>query len=661
MFEWLSAFEFSQVAWLWLGAFAPLLVLAYLKKKPPKKKIVSSVLLLRSLTKQRVAKRKLKLPLRFFLELLSLLLLAVAATEPLVKDHGKRTAILVDNSLSMRARRSSDVGEKQSRFDEAQLAIKDWVKKQKTGNHFTLFASSPRLLQIGGENLLGTEITKLCESITPVLSGDALGTSISELAQSRLWNEMVIVSDRRMEKESSPSVERGGHSPIEIHSLQTGKPVANVFLSSLRISKGDSVTDSARTVTVGFGFSGQNAVDVSVELNGEQRGKEKEKTSNTPIARKETRISSDKMGAISLEVPEKFRNIHSFQVKLHTNSTPSGGNELSPDFSQNNALLEDDLGWISDSGATKTKLLLVTPERQPSFFGLPEIFHLEIFPQDNQTFKKLSSSDLRQFALVLFYQTAPTFWPEIPTLLVLPPSENTLVPVFKEVNSLAITSWASEHPLTSYLRVPLLTPRQALIFSPPFGAQAVINAQRGPILVAGERNGVRYAAVGFEVFPFEGIKTPAISVLTLNLLQWLSQKTEQDNMFLTGSSLRLDGNRNWVIRKPNGKILEKASTDGAPVFLSLEEPGIYQVRGLLIGRESRVEKTGQDIAVNPFFPEESETFIEQTYQVPQSIEGKVPTLHNSKKPAWPTFLQLALGILLLELVLRVIVLSRASP
>ena len=52
--------------------------------------------------------------------------------------------------------------------------------------------------------------------------------------------------------------------------------------------------------------------------------------------------------------------------------------------------------------------------------------------------------------------------------------------------------------------------------------KSIINSEQGSILFAGESRGFRFAVLGFEIFPFEGSKTPALSVLTLNLLNWLA-------------------------------------------------------------------------------------------------------------------------------------------
>jgi hypothetical protein len=87
----------------------------------------------------------------------------------------------------------------------------------------------------------------------------------------------------------------------------------------------------------------------------------------------------------------------------------------------------------------------------------------------------------------------------------------------------ALTRWLTSHPLTQYVNIPILDIPSARILECPESASVLISSSEGPVACAGEQNNVRYAIFGFEIFPFDGIKTPTLSVLTLNTLKWLFQ------------------------------------------------------------------------------------------------------------------------------------------
>lgn len=103
-----------------------------------------------------------------------------------------------------------------------------------------------------------------------------------------------------------------------------------------------------------------------------------------------------------------------------------------------------------------------------------------------EQYTQKSSDELRENALIVFHQTAPTIPPKVPALLIAPPRENTLFPTAGGASQLTISSWKEEHPILSYLRVPLLEVTSGEMFRTPAWATSIINSQQGSILSAGE-------------------------------------------------------------------------------------------------------------------------------------------------------------------------------
>jgi len=138
--------SFAAPALLGLILVTPVIILAYLNRSPRKEKIVSSLVLLRLLPRAPSIRQRIKIPPLFWLELLTLMLLGFLAAYPNYNSKGDRVAIILDNSLSMRAREAAT-----SRFELAQNEVRNWVELQSERDRFTLYSSSPRFRRESGK------------------------------------------------------------------------------------------------------------------------------------------------------------------------------------------------------------------------------------------------------------------------------------------------------------------------------------------------------------------------------------------------------------------------------------------------------------------------------------------------------------------------------
>jgi hypothetical protein len=160
---------------------------------------------------------------------------------------------------------------------------------------------------------------------------------------------------------------------------------------------------------------------------------------------------------------------------------------------------------------------------------------------------------------------------------------------------------------------------------------------------AGEYDGVRYAIVGFELFPFDGKKTPTLSILTLNLLSWVSQQT----------GIAAHGAPAGIIPLPPGitaaryvaPIEERLSILDGRASVYARRPGIIE---LLSGDEARL--------IGVQLPSEAESELTQVSMIELPSADSEP---KSKKESESTNLTpwlalLALGALVLDLVRRLV-------
>ncbi|NLB95163.1 MAG: VWA domain-containing protein [Armatimonadetes bacterium] len=118
----------QPMALLWLLLAVPAILLLYLLKPKRREHLISSVLLWDRLLKDTQARtpfQKLRRSLLLLLQLLLVVLLAMALSRPFVRVHalgGQSMAIVIDESASMR---STDVPE--SRFEEARRVARRMI------------------------------------------------------------------------------------------------------------------------------------------------------------------------------------------------------------------------------------------------------------------------------------------------------------------------------------------------------------------------------------------------------------------------------------------------------------------------------------------------------------------------------------------------------
>jgi len=644
--QWLATLHFANIFGFALAAFSPLLVLAYLRRKPKNPRVVSSVIILKTLQKRVRLKKKVKLPPNFYLELLAILLLTTAAAYPLYRSEKNAVLILCDNSLSMRAAFVPEEERKtqalKTRYDEARRLLGEWLTIESADHTYSLYLSSPELTQLGSDGLTGKEVLELLRTTSPTLTGDKRDASFDELAASGKYDKVLFVTDRLAEfvDDRTRDSGRAGSTPIEVLTVRSPQP--NVFLSGIRLKENVTLR-GARKIVVTAGASSASPIDAQLDLY-------EEKSNNTsPIMSTTVTLVPNIVQDISFDLPSSLLDSKLFRVDLKTQDSSQSA--------VTNALGEDDSAWIATDSSGVLSVLFVTDEKNNRFeHGLDSIRGFEITAVTAREFGALEVTDLAKYHFALFYRTAPPNVSPIASLFVLPPEENEIFPVMAEVREPRITSWLSDHPLTSYLRVPLLSPQAALVFNVPNWARSVLNVERGSIVAAGERAGgrQRVAAVGFEILPFEGRKTPVLSVLMLNLVRWLTGSTGFLTGALSGTYLTLEGEKSWVIRKPSGAIDSLETTADLPSHYQLDEPGIYKLTSISGDSEAEIVKSVQTVPVNTFYPAESSTFESSLLTLPRRIFHTAQANYREKSHV-PVIVAIVLFILLIEFFVRQLV------
>lgn len=604
--------SFLTPFWLLSLCAIPLLILAYLKRQQSKRYVVSSVLVLRTLSRKVSPKKRFLPPLRFFLELLALLCLTIAAAQPFLDLQGEKIAVLLDNSLSMKAQANS--GSAQTRFEVARDSLRSWVKRQSAASTYSLFVASPHFQQQSPDAIDSATLLRTLDSLEPTAAPDALEGAAGELISSDKFDKVLIVSDKKVDLESSVQ---------GVESLLVGTSRPNLAIQNLRIEK-PGVTGGRERLLVGLSYSGEGEGSVPVQLAFISEDGAVQKLEQAQVKVRPAGISET-----ALELPESVPGKGFYRVTLETGKGDS--------------LKDDNSAFITAQSQADAGVLLIHGNDEQGDLGLSLVPELAVRSVRPEEFQKLSKDELKKYLLLIFHRTAPVTFFEQPMLVILPPLKNPLFPGRAEVSSPKVSSWVSEHPITSYLRVPLLTPPASVIFEDNLWSKPVIRSENGPILLAGEGRGVRFAVLGFEIFPFEGAKTPVPSVLTLNLLSWLRGGLEIGGERRTGGTLVLHGKDESLLR-----IVGQTQTEG-------QKPGgvidLLQAGGYVIAEGSG--NANKLLAVNVFHAEESNTFQTQSVNLSSGIHKESGELPRGL-PLWSWLTWAAVGFIFLETLLAIL-------
>lgn len=103
-----------------------------------------------------------------------------------------------------------------------------------------------------------------------------------------------------------------------------------------------------------------------------------------------------------------------------------------------------------------------------------------------------------------------------------PAPETSPVPIAGETRDIETVQWSPGHPVAAGLRETDVRLARASVFEPGPGDEVIASAADGPIAVAGERNGRRFVALGFDPLtgsPANRLTTP---LLFANAVRWFA-------------------------------------------------------------------------------------------------------------------------------------------
>jgi hypothetical protein len=465
---------------------------------------VSTLLFLRDLPRILPARKKFVPPLQFWIELLAFLSLIAAAAGLFSKSLGGHIAVVIDTSMSMAAIDEYGV----TRLETAKTTAQTQISQAPINTRFSLFtagSSSKRISDIGTTPSLAQSALK---ELKPSFEQDRLGAIVDGLIASGEYDSVWAFSDHPMLRPESttPAAPQISIRPVNVVPPSQRVKTTNLWIDevSARESEGTSyleVTAQATapsltlaSITTTCNVS-ENSIGTSIQ------------PAPVDVELSEGQSKSVTVGPIT--GPWSFCQV-----------------TISPRRPDTRDMLSlDNTAWVTHHSISN-ELHLVSPltERELGFSRLKNISVKSISPEEVPA--------LTRPVPAIYHRSLLPAAPQSTILAVLPPAGP--LPWGGSISStesrqVEITRWLASHPLTQYVNIPILAIPSARTIECPETSLPFIFSADGPIACAGERANVRYIILGFEIFPFDGLKTPTLSVLTLNAIKWLFQDISLGN------------------------------------------------------------------------------------------------------------------------------------
>lgn len=579
-------FGFTSLALL---ALAPVtiaaLVYAYRRRGRGTERVVSSLLLLRLLERKSDARRQFHPPPRFFFELLLLLLLVLAAAGIYLRQPPLSVALLLDNSISTAARSSEQV----QVIDRIRDQASAYLASLPSHAQVTVFTTTPQLERhIEAGTVLDAQ--SVVRQVLPAFGSDALERMVPQVLRDSSFDALRVFSDRPVQRErGDTAVSAHGGMPLDAIDVLLGESLENVAISGVRLSAVEG--------TIEVDLASYARADVSLTLVLEQASILGSQLQIAPLAKQPLKLPAGEARAHQFhEVPAA----PAYRVRLEFGAPTEAA--------VRNTLREDDTAWITST--RKGSEVLLVSALTPRELGLDELTFLTFRPMsfeqaDQVAWQDESALTALEASAIVFHRYAPPELPLRSALYVLPGNQGPFR-TFDEVRGALLSRWEPHHSLTAYLNLAALQLPRAFPLRGPSWSEEVIVSTSGPLLLAGEVQGRRYAGLGFELFPFAGRREPITSVLTLNLLRWISGGTTITSYHELGRPLSLPpGTKRVQLLGANEAALELSAEQ---LQLDIPAPGLVAIHD--------ASDTVQLVAANLLRPEESNTLTRAPYSLP---------------------------------------------
>lgn len=546
---------------LWFLSFMPLVVLMYILKQKFEERQIGSIYLWQQVLKDievNTPWQKLKKNLLLFLQLLSILFLVFALSDPYLYTKGgmySNLVIVMDNTGSMNAKYEGN-----TRLTKAKQLAEEMINRSGTKVNITLLTvdRSPRV-EIGKTTNKGEAITKL-KAIEPNNSSGNINDSVT----------LVRAMVKQYEGNSGYKAVFYTDSPVD-----TGDLNAEVV----------SLASELQNVSLDYiSYSNDNG-----KLTALVRATNR---SNTPFTREISLYGNDKVLDIkNVELPAGET------MTVYFEGISANAAYIWAELTEKDDLEEDNQVYGVVNFANPRKVLLVSTNNVFIEKALSNIKGLELYRTN-------PDEDLEEgYDLYIFDSAAPFALPKSGSVLLLnPPAGNGIVEVGAELQG-GIADIIM-HPITKYMENADFTVSKLKSIEAPFWSDVLISVGGNAAALSGEYKGRKTAVIGFDLHNSDFALTTEYPIFVYNLAAYLvGIDTEGRSSYVCGDSIDLNPSpevKEASVKDPYGTIHRLELTYPMLPFDKTGQFGVYELTQK-IGETEKVSS----FAVN--FPVESES------------------------------------------------------
>lgn len=518
---------------LYFLALVPALILAYLARERPRQVTVSSVLAFRALHRMRGERfgGRPRFRWTFFLELLILCLAVLAMANPYLARRREQVAVVLDNSAPMQARTADG----QTRYQAAVAQVSRALAKEPGASAVTVYLTAPSPHPVGrASSSPGAAAAALATTQVSDAPANpaAFAGLLTQLVTDRHLARIIVASYRTL----APPV------PPRVRALVVGGGLPNYAIGSFVLTSGTlgATTLRARLTVANFGPA-PATLKAAITADGK------------PATDAQAVVEPGDVATL------EFPNLPLARVYQA---------QLQPA----DALPLDNTAFATAPGVRTVAILFVSPvaANGESLQAIPGV------TVTTRTPAAFTPQDLASADLAIFEYTIPKELPAVNALFVMPPPGD---PIFHFVaapaTQLRLTGWPATDPLTDGVNFRLLNLRSGEYLGEHPWMQATVSGAQGGLLLVGEREGHRYAATGFDPFPYLGRQNLPMSILTLNLLSQLTGLGAPTAGFRTGEPWLIPAGVKTVTL-PAG---EHVTVEAGQTFARTDQQGVYLLTG----------------------------------------------------------------------------------
>ncbi len=598
---------------LLLGLLAVPIILMYMLRLRRQEMLVSSTLLWQQLLRDREANapwQKLRRNWLLILQLLILAALVLALARPFLPVPSLvsgNVVVLLDASASMQA---TDVAP--NRFEAAKAEVHQLINNLRGSDQMTLIKVGQTASVLAAASNDRSQLRQALDAVQPdpaAADWPAAFALAAGAAQGYEEAQILILSDGNLPADLPPLPVTAVYQPV-------GVSGENLAISALAIR---DTPDGPQLFASVFN-AGQNeqSVLLSIRLDG------------TLFDSRRLTIAAGETAVATWDLPTETAVI---QANLSDNDSDH--------------LPLDDVAWAVHDGSGSNRVLLITEGNlflEQVYSVLPGLEPFRVAPGH----PSLTDPDAEPFDLYVFDGAPlPTPLPD-GNLFIINPQPGTDLYDSSGVFTNTVAIRLADSSLLQFVDWRNINIRQAQAVTAVWG-QTLVEAEGGPLLLTGERDGRRLALLTFDVRHSDLPLQIAFPILMANITNWLnpgrafetsaSRQPGEPVTILPGA-----GATAVIITKPDGSQWRSDVGETAVLFNETDQIGIYEVT-LPEGSRSR---SGGRFAVNLFDTAEASIAPATALQLGQTSLAAATEDNIGQREFWPWLLGLALLILAIE-------------